>query len=167
MGTDIHAYLECRSKENPDKWLSLGLYTYEFTEDRYCMKSLYSGKRDYEMFDKLAGGRSGFSTDYFAPLRGIPDDLSPQVAEIWENQKEYVHSETWYDVRELHLLEQTPMALVLDDFDANYDEDNSFEDNPKRNVLTSFVEEIDYILEQYFIFNPDVGEARVVMWFDS
>jgi hypothetical protein len=69
MGTDVHAYLEFAYG---DEDIRDAKYT-------WCMADLHMS-RDYEMFDLMAGGRSGSESAIVRP-RGVPKNIS-YMAEV-------------------------------------------------------------------------------------
>lgn len=125
--------------------------------------SLYDG-RDYEMFNKLANARNLWGDESFTPCRGVPDDMSEEVAEKY-GDGEYFHSATWYDLIELRLYAKTPEAQVIED--CTYDEDDNIIEKKTRNVLDGFLESINLTLDAYNIWYPKPGDVRIVIWFDS
>ena len=111
MGTDIWSYLERKNHET-GSWEYVTLYKKDEDGD-FTPIFLYDG-RDYEMFNKLASARSLWSDEAFTPCRGVPEDMSPEVAEKY-GDGEYFHSATWYDLVELRLYAKTPEAQVGED----------------------------------------------------
>lgn len=78
MGTDIYGWVEIK---NPNSQTWMGVMSIE-----------YVAERNYRLFSVLFGGRyrvSGFTP--IAADRGIPDDLSPEAREFWDDG----HDATW------------------------------------------------------------------------
>lgn len=161
MGTDIWSYLERKNHETGD-WEYITLYKKD--GDAFEPIRLYDG-RDYEMFNKLAAARCIWGEDdTFTPCRGVPKDMSPEVAEIYGDGDDF-HSATWYDLIELRLYAKTPEAQVVED--EIYDEEGNIVETKTRNVLDGLLESINLTLDAYHIWFPNPGDVRVVMWFDS
>lgn len=107
MGTDISLYAEWRSQEH---WQFIGtmvkneMYEYDPEyETAYRPASLYD-IRNYSLFAILADIRNGFMEDkyeYIAPLRGLPDNLSPEL-EAWSELRRVRDGDSgWLTLEEL------------------------------------------------------------------
>lgn len=188
MGVDICAFCEKRNKET-GKWEFLSLYKKK-EDGLYEPSDVYDG-RDYDLFGLLAGvrGQSGF----FVAPRGIPDDLSDVVAEIY-GDGEFWFSATWYDYCELNAYEymltdsmdyirrknkkikELESQIKLLEQKENYDDELELLDDDydeyydgKYNIadsLKGFMDSIRYVLDAYDIRYPLPGEVRIVMWFN-
>lgn len=151
---------------------------------------VYNG-RDYELFGVLAGVRCTVAP--FVQPRGIPDNLSCEVKNEY-GDGDWYHTPTWYDYCELnaysHMLSDSTKELKrknneikelrkkIEEFkhdadDAHYvDEDIEYldyydEEYDVAGRLASFISCIDVVLEAYYIYYPNPGDVRVVMWFNS
>lgn len=87
MGCDIHAYIEYRNKDAASAAFA---YERQWTD--------FSGRltlnRNYEMFGIIAGVRCPFTP--VAPLRGLPDDVSWEVAK--DAYQFVVDDDKWRDI---------------------------------------------------------------------
>lgn len=196
MGTDITVHLERRNKDT-GKWESLRLYTKE-PDGKFKQCSIYDG-RNSELFSLLAGVGAPFkfpvvNTGCLVIPRGIPDDVSPEVAFDYGGG-EYFFDATWYDFCELeayeYMLKESTKVIGKKDrkikeieeqirrmniFTPRDEEgnpivdDDDYEDDdehPASYYLTGFVESVRAVLEAYKIFYPSPNEVRVIMWFDN
>lgn len=77
MGCDILEYYE---RWQNDKWEAVDLCREFNGTSLSCPASL---DREYELFGILAGVRSIYSITPIAPGRGLPQDVSPDVATRW------------------------------------------------------------------------------------
>jgi hypothetical protein len=108
MGTSMDMYAERRSHR---QWQFIGRMvkneSYEDDPDYempYQPELLY-GSRNYSLFAILADVGNGIleeKYEYIAPLRGLPDDLSPELKTWFESSqnKEEVHA-SWLTLEEL------------------------------------------------------------------
>ena len=102
MGTDIHMYLEKKVK---GKWAAADKY---MTEDReigedvpHCYKIYH--ERNYLLFRVLAGVR-GFPIPSLwqkYPVKGFPEDASPQVTKIYKRYDVDAHTPSYLTLKEL------------------------------------------------------------------
>lgn len=123
--------------------------------------------------------------------RGVPDDLSCEVSNKY-GDGEYFHTPTWYDYCELHAYEYMMYSSYkelrkkskeIDQLEKQLkrmtqfapreevEEDIVIEDDYDEysiaDRLLGFVGDIRRILDAYEIWNPQPGDVRIVMWFDS
>ena len=95
MGTDIHGYIECYTKETtPGSWIPI--------MDLY---PLFPG-RDYDSFACLFGVRNFARFRPIAEDRGLPDDVTEKVREEFPVEDGY-HSYTWITYREIQAIDGT------------------------------------------------------------
>jgi hypothetical protein len=107
MGTDIRMYAEWRSHE---QWQFIGrMVKNEFYEDDpkhempYYPESLYH-TRKYSLFAILANMENGLLEEKYeciAPLRGLPDDLSPELKTWSESSRNREVIASWLTLEEL------------------------------------------------------------------
>lgn len=189
MGCDIHLFCERYNKESK-RWENLSLYK-KNDNGTFDAVDVYIG-RDYELFGLLAGVRS--YTNPFVIPRGIPDDLSCEVAKEY-GSGEYFHTPTWYDYCELHAYEymmrdscreikqrddkikeleeqiKQMTQFIPRDEDGNelFDYDIEYEDDEPKlyERLVDFMNCTRTVLDAYNIWYPNPGEVRIVIWFDS
>lgn len=162
MGADIHVFVQNKSEKTNHEWTTLKLYkknlrTGEFEEAETNLES-----RDYNLFSFLAGVRGCYEP--IDDLRGWPqENITPDVLDYMYYKdedsegrgEEWLHSYTWYDYTELKLFARTSEAEIWID------------DIKKYNPVKRFVEDIDVILDAYWIWNPKPGEVRVLIAFDN
>lgn len=165
MGTDIHVDVQ-QFDEKKGVWKSLKLYVKkenESGEEVLEPSNYFLEYRNYELFDKLAGARTCFSdSDSLVPPRGYPRDYDGELTE----DAEWLHSKTWYDYIELKALARTPEAYVTKyNFDEEDEEGNPVEE--KVNVVQPWVDNIDILLDMYFVYPQQPGDVRIVIAFDS
>jgi hypothetical protein len=101
MGTDIHCFAERRSAAGWEPCYDLNSTT---DEERSFLPFYCGQERNYELFALLAGVRrltnEGFQP--IAPVRGLPEDLSPAVREVALSQDGmWGHNHTWLSLQEL------------------------------------------------------------------
>lgn len=104
MGCDIHSFAEIRNKET-NKWEKVGDH---FSLDQFDIDFYKKEKgehpfdwRSYSMFAFLAGVRN---YDYCEPLsepKGIPDDVSEEVKEMYDGFSVDAHSASFLTTKEL------------------------------------------------------------------
>lgn len=152
MGADIHAYIERRNPET-NKWEELGLYRKD--DEEFNQVDFYDG-RDYELFSILAGVRG-----WHEPLvmrRGVPDDMSDTVAKRYYEYRDSWHSATWYDYCELLAYANSNNDNVIEVIDDT---------GEKYNLLSGFMQCVNFVLNAYHKWYPNPNEVRIIMWFDS
>lgn len=108
MGCDIHLFVERRDEQG--KWVTAD--TWEPEDGRMRVdyhKRFYTG-RNYDLFAILAdvrngrgfaGVKTGGGFIPISPPKGLPDDVSPQVAEDSEGWGSDGHSHSWHTVKDL------------------------------------------------------------------
>lgn len=107
MGCDIHFFVERKVDGgwvSCDKWERDDGYVSVKYEDEFY------GDRNYSLFAILANVRNGFgfagtpTGTGFVPIsqpRGIPEDVCPEIREVYEDYGRHDHSHSWLTVREL------------------------------------------------------------------
>lgn len=181
MGCDLHCYIEQYNKET-NEWDNLTLYK-KNRDGSFKEAYVYDG-RNYELFGLLAGVRGG---GCFVGPRGIPDNLSSEVAEYWDYGKDNGwHTPTWYDFCELEAYEymlkdslkeinrlKCEINRLKEEVAKKNDDEYDFyeyEDDDDFNVADSFSGFMDCIrtvLDAYDVWYPKPNEIRVILWFDS
>lgn len=117
MGCDIHLYVETKQEgiwKSADEWI---------TEDDYVSvpyeKSFYDG-RNYDLFAILANVRNGRgfmgikTGEGFNPIslpKGLPVDVSAEVAKSSEQWNGDGHSHSWFTVAELLAYDWTQITI--------------------------------------------------------
>lgn len=104
MGCDIHSFAERRNKDT-NKWevLKNHFTLDEFDKDWYKKEKGDSpfDWRSYSMFSFLAGVRNYDRCKPISEPKGLPDDLSQEVSDEYENWEDDAHSSSWLSLREL------------------------------------------------------------------
>ena len=154
MGADIHIYAEKKLK-NGD-WslfstfpsVSCKSFGIEQPESRHTSIIWpLVGSRDYNFFGALANVRREGPDP-----RGLPDDLSPYVAQEWEHWRSDGHSASWYSAEEflpLYLEHKHPEECVQ---------------------LVGGHTTKEQLLDTYFgisTWDQDIADYRFVFWFDN
>ena len=109
MGCDIHMYCEAKKTlngkpqwVNADHW-RLNKYFGVFDDDEgeeYEVVSLYSS-RNYELFNALAGVRGGKGNPICSEPKGLPNDVTKQVAAASDRWNGDGHSHSYLTLQEL------------------------------------------------------------------
>ena len=154
MGCDIHVYMEKKNKEYGE-WETINLYRIDQYSNDIELVNAYSG-RDYVLFSILAGVR-GWENPFISP-RGIPEDASTKLEQIWAGDKEdYCHTPSWYDLYELD--------LFIKGYIADHPENEEGINDRLKGFITSLVNYCEFAGEYIWTYRPN--EYRVVFWFDS
>jgi hypothetical protein len=106
--------------------------------------------QNYALFGWLAGVRNYSSLPVLSEARGLPDDVSADVALAHQRWRGDAHSESWIDVEDL----------------LAFDYDQQVEDHREGEVTTFralFGEEFFETLQVL----KAMGARRVVFWFDN
>lgn len=117
MGCDIHFYVE---RKDGDEWISADTWEQSEYGPSILYEKRFYNSRNYDLFAILADVRNGRgfagidTGDGFnpiAPCRGLPDDVSPQVAAEHERWDGDGHSHSWFTVKELMDYDWTQIAI--------------------------------------------------------
>ena len=170
MSVDIHCFVESYDKES-NEWNEE-----YFIDGQSNEKIPVYDDRDYGLFGVLAGVRSGFRG--LVEPRGLPDDLSDEVKEEW-NDGEFF-GETWYDYCELkayvnsivscseairQIVHVNEKDCMLDDILGDMQDGDMLYVITEMESLVDFMQHINYALSGYDKV-PVPGDVRIVMWFD-
>lgn len=143
MGCDIHFYVEKKNKET-GAWESPETWVKKYEDCGPMVDKSYYDGRDYNLFAMLANVRNGYSFagcdtgDGFVPItgkdpRGLPDDVSPEVAaqaEEWDcdghsHQYLTVHdilNYNWAQTTKLRgYVDPATFAQWIDSYDYKYE----------------------------------------------
>ncbi|GAB4480002.1 MAG: hypothetical protein Kow00124_26230 [Anaerolineae bacterium] len=127
MGTDIHLFAEYRRE---GRWVAVGRWhrvTWGQVEGFDLDDEPLYGDRNYRLFAMLADVRNGYGfagvdtgepLTPIAPPRGLPPDVSPEVASqaaIWDADG---HSHSWLTLAELLAYDWTQVATLRGIVDA-------------------------------------------------
>lgn len=120
MGCDIHLYVEKRvdgkwvaaDKWGPDKYDESGGRKVVDYDDRF-----YTG-RSYGLFSILANVRNGAGFKPIAMPRGLPKDVTPEVAAESESWDSDGHSHSWHTVADLLAYDWTQVTTCTGVIDA-------------------------------------------------
>lgn len=152
MGCDIHTYVERQTA--PGHW--------ECVED---VKPF--DQRNYGIFGFLADVRNYSAIPPIAEPRGLPRDLSQQVAAENEYWGYDAHSHTWLSARELADFDYDQ---AVNDRRVMRNGDGGVTGTAEEGTVTTFRE----FLGRSFMDDVrrlrelgDLDEVRVVMWFDN
>lgn len=138
MATDIWIHIEYKSKTG--NWVELC----EPYEDRI-----------YGLFGALAGARTDIEPIY--PPRGLPQDISFDTLDKYEEGKEDYHTESWLTFSELkQCMDYAKIEINKRRVESGYEE-----------LPQSFLYGYNAIYNYMKAFE-DVGfETRIVFWFDN
>lgn len=118
MGCDIHVHVE--RLDSDGSWAyqeppEIELYYYPKSMAKPCMGRYWYWGRNYTLFSLLAGVRNGIESfygpatgHYLTPMslpRGIPDDVSPELRQEYDDWDLDGHSHSWFTLRELMLFD--------------------------------------------------------------
>ena len=166
MGCDIHTYIE---QYNGGKWEDANLYAVnqyfkgvtdetsnEFDGEEFEIIHFWDN-RDYYVFGALAQVR--MSPRIISPKpKGLPNDLSPQVAKQAKNWELDAHSHSWLTLKELGELAAVHRVAEPDN---------------AKGLTAMYDEFIKYIrLSRPYSYNYKPVDAyheyvRMVFWFDN
>ena len=147
MGTDIHTRVEYRESDT-GFWKMLYMYTpNKWHPEKLELVEPYNG-RNYELFAALAGVR-GWAEPIVAP-RGIPQDVSNDVSDEYDREKDWVHTPSWLTLAELRVAAK----------------DKKTYDKHVRNALKVLIGNVDFMFSAAWRW-PDDVDVRIVFWFDS
>ena len=152
MGCDIHAYPERR---DGNKWIALYGEAFDW--------------RAYGLYGFLAGVRNYSDVPPIAPQRGVPEDMSPQVAEEYYDWGSDRHSPSWLSMDELLSFDyDQPVEdrRVTRQLGPNLFNGGSTAE-PGGGRMTTFREFLgaDYFKELDRL--KALGAERIVFWFDN
>jgi hypothetical protein len=145
MGCDIHEYAEQRVG---DGWKCLNR-VYEDNAPYPWLETL-GIRRNYALFTLLAGVRG--SSILSEAVRGIPDDLSPEIADVYAEWKDDAHSASWLYLSELKVL---ATKLLLSN-------EKKLRDRASRE-LTYLIDELKKRVPE----DTPSTDVRLVFWFDN
>lgn len=151
MGCDIHSYAE---KQDGGSWVGLDVTAFE--------------DRDYGFFGWLADTRNYSSMAPIAACRGIPADISAEVAEQYDQWGHESHSSSWVSVAELLAVDYD--QIVEDRRTTKQIGPNSWTGGAtcdpgegKKQTLREFLGPGFFAVMNCL---QDAGAGRVVFWFD-
>lgn len=171
MGCDIHEHFEIRTEGGWKRIQVLPELGWNTStpeqEEAYWRLPLFIG-RDYDLFAVLAGVRNRLNLLPIASPRGLPDDVSDEVREDWNQAQRFpeVHSPSWLSLYELLTFDWDQSVIHLE----------SIVEQDTRWVRPELVTYRDVISENRFVaeglaqlqeFVADPSNLRMVFWFDS
>jgi hypothetical protein len=118
MGCDIHLYVEKRANQSHD-WESADKWTKDRDDSVMRVDQEFYDGRNYRLFSILANVRNGHgfagvkTGDGFVPIsepRGLPSDVSPNVAALSESWGEDGHSHSYLTVAEIMAFDWTQVS---------------------------------------------------------
>lgn len=173
MGVDISAYIE-RKNKNTGAWEQVVLYKPDGTTP---VGTVYA-ERDHVLFDALQNSYGE---------RGVPKDVSPQIAALAEEAKTWGWGKTYFTFSELFLLAEkaeeklaaeVKIHLTRFKYDENYSLDLCEEDIEleKESSAAESLREFCRVLKYFYTLSSgyedsdwswDYADLRVVLWFDN
>ncbi len=173
MGCDIHSFAEVRKN---GKWEKVGeVFPLDDWDRNYFKKDFGDSPinwRDYSLYGWLADVRNYSCVPAISQPRGIPDDVSPEVAQENNDWADDGHSHSWLSLAELLAVNY---ETVFWDRRVTRQEAPNFwngaalanEGEGKHITLR------EHLSEGYFrvletlktLGNPD--DVRIVFWFDN
>jgi hypothetical protein len=165
MGCDIHCYTEVRKyryddKErkhgvwiNADKWsVNPGYYLYDEEKKWHVdIDDSVLWARHYALFAVLADVRNYWNIKPISQPKGLPDDVSPEVAAEADYWGTDGHSHSWLTLRELEAL---PLSHYVPD------------DMPLA-LLEDWNRLLDELRQRAKEFSVSSDDIRIVFWFDN
>lgn len=161
MGADIHIYSETRKDQ---AWIAdqADTFTTEEEDDYiyHSMKDAPGKERDYWFFGLLAEVRS--SWPFTIQPKGLPEDMSEQVAVLAKSWEGDGHSHSWLTRTEL-IDKRNELFLLRGEVliapDSNYGVQH----------LDHLIRKLDHQITGLKALSPDVADEdhRVVFWFDN
>lgn len=152
MGCDIHSYVEQLDAEG--RWQNVD------TAAPFDWRS-------YSVFGFLADVRNYSAVTPIDEPRGLPDDLSPDVAEAWDYWRGDAHSATWLTVHELAAFDYDQ---EVNDRRITRNGDGGVTGSPEEGEVTTYRrflgEAFDRDVERLRGLG-DPERVRVVLWFDN
>lgn len=104
MGGDIHSFAEVKNAQT-GKWEKVGeVFPLDEYDRKACNKEFGDSPfdwRSYSMYGFLAGVRNYSHCEPLSEPKGLPDDLSPEVAKEAEEWAGDGHSHSWLTLKEL------------------------------------------------------------------
>ena len=122
MGCDIHVFSE-RKRHSEAPW---------------CFIHKVKCDRDYRLFRALAGVRGGDEDPLF-PVRGLPSDITQQVAQEYEIHGRDTHTPSWL----------TPKDIIAADWTRS---------ESRGSPILEYARYLEEITEY---------DSRIVFWFDN
>lgn len=153
MGTDIHTYVERRVD---GKWEAM----------RHLDNELF-GCRTYAVFGFLANVRNYSAVPPIAAPRGLPDDLSQSIREIYEASRNYVHTPSWLLASELLNFDYDQPVEDRRVRQGNTPEPHSDTCEPGEGYITTYRELLGSPFFRSLESLSAAGAARLVFFFDN
>jgi hypothetical protein len=153
MGTDISSYVEIH---RDGRWIVPSEVRFKPIDEYEDGSAPFQG-RDYGLFGFLADVRNYAECPTITPCRGLPDDVSDEVAKKYDSQSEFVFGTSWLTLAEL----------------LAYDYDRTFVNQRPSPWQMPHATVRDFLGDRYFERLAELGnlgapdEVRVVFWFDS
>ena len=164
------------SRDSGKTWVADNHHVKEGPPFDPWIQSVTAAHRNYTMFANMANVR-GHSRYHYAP-RGLPKDISPEVAEAAKNWGSDAHSYSWLKLEEFtkcvlrtgYSQEEIDGAAPIAFYDWIYHRSPS--SPPEDCDYASIVAYIRWKLtdlqaEHTLLADPHEPKARVIFWFDS
>jgi len=179
MGCDIHFYVEAWD-DNAKRWVSQDTVSkaegefqlYEQFGD-YCFRGRgdipthWYMQRNYLLFSVLANVRNdeGNPIPFITDQRGMPDDLSPEMQELYDPDCTDLHSHTWMTLKEV--LDWPHWNKPLGQKIAKY-EGGKIVDEKQRKTIREWCSSFwDVSIRKMKKLRKDPADVRLLMWFDN
>ena len=147
MGSDIYTKAERRNE----------------TGEWECIPDLAPFKnRDYGTFGFLANVRNYYEVSPIAERRGIPDDVSEEVAEYYEDCNSFARSASWLTVSELDAFDYN--AIIED---RRFIRKSDVTCDPGEGVMRTYRDFLGKMFFDDLKKLKEAGAERIVFWFDN
>ena len=143
MGCDIHIHTEVLRS---GKWWWMDKHWLDPFDMRMDHEEIWEG-RNYVLFEILAGVRAGYGSreyEQIADRRGLPSDLSAEVAKLAEGWRNDGHSHSWLSLHDLEAYAEGKKERLRE--------------------VTDFFDVVIPKLQEMSPYSPHA--ARIVFWFD-
>lgn len=168
MGCDIHSFAEVRKN---GKWEKVGAVFPELFDNSTTFGDSPINWRDYNLYSWLADVRNYLCVPAISPPRGIPDDVSPEVAQANDAWAVVSHSHSWLSLAELLAVDydvafgDKEATTQVPDFLNGKSLTN--EEKGKRFTLRKHLSEEYFQILEILKTIGDPCDVRIVFWFDS
>jgi hypothetical protein len=137
MGTDIHVYIEHKSRKN-------NKYVFDFEADT---------NRAYSLFGVLAGARGDLDPIYIP--RGIPKDVSPETLKEYEDFGADAHTASWLSTEEYRKCLDFHFRILSERKELSIEH------------IREWVEQYEKIYDYMEYSENEGEPSRIVLWLDN
>lgn len=169
MGADITIFVEHKD-EKTGEWKCVNPYRKNYKTEEFEMVQPWNG-RNYILFDRLNLDNAWGESIVTGP-RNLPEDLSPEVQEKYQEMKDYCYGFYCFDLYELMLINETDRVKVVydDGWEPNKEKGETWENCPKVNIFetSGFLKDIIHCLDMQDVYpEENFGKNRIIIWFDN